>query len=313
LRQPTSVTSRCIAGLLSIASLAAQDQTRWTASAAPDGSFSLQQPEGWAAKYGRWNVRLSNAPRDEEILVIRLPRDPSKSVAAYAEAVERSFQQSLATFHISNLTTAEGSAAFLVTYASAGRDYSGPGAVVLKQKAAWWVSYGSSSPGDLKRGAALITGVAGSAADGAGAALAPPPAATGRMGALTGSWSTVNYFGELVNPSTGAPVLSSYSGQWFSFHPDGTYQYTIAGSGQIICGVVMAKGTYAVSGNTVLLHQRTESWYPLPNDPTHKPMYRDRPTPQDSTLAIEFRDPGTILIRQRGAAADTFHRQPSGQ
>ncbi|HXN46193.1 MAG TPA: hypothetical protein VN893_06100 [Bryobacteraceae bacterium] len=315
MRRLTSVTLGCIAGLLSLAPLVAQDQIRWTKTVAPDGSFSLQQPESWEAKYGRWNVRLSNAARDEEILVIRMPRDPAKPVAAYAEAVERSFQQALASFRISHLTTAQDSAAFLVTYASGGKSYSGPGAVVLKENAAWWVSYGSPAVADLARGAALITGVAGSAADGAGnvsPAPSSPPAATGPSGPLVGNWSTSGYYGELVNPSTGAFLQSSYSGQWYSFRADGTYQYTIAGSGQIITGIVIAKGTYEVRGKTVLLHQKTESWYPMPRDATHKPMYQDRPTPEDSTIAIEFRGPETIVVRGIGTP-DTFHRQPNGK
>jgi len=281
---------------------------------APDSSISLQQPEGWAVKYGRANVRLSNAPRDEEIIVIRMPRDPARTVAAYAEAVARSFQQSLAAFQMSNLNTAQDSVAFLVTYTSAGKNYSGPGAVLLKGNAAWWVSYGSSAAGDLARGAALITGVAGSIADGAGSVPSPPaaPAATGLSGALVGNWSTGSYYGELVNPATGAFLQSTYNGEWYAFGADGAYRYTIAGSGQFITGVVIAKGTYEVSGNTVLLRQKTESWYPLPNDATHKPMYKDRPSPQDSTLVIEFRGPGEILIKQRGMAG-TFHREPNSK
>ena len=315
LRQPTSVTFCCIAALLTFAPLAAQDQLRWTKTVAPDGSFSLQQPEGWAVKYGRANVRLSNAPRDEEIIVIRMPRDPARTVAAYAEAVARSFQQSLAAFQMSNLNTAQDSAAFLVTYTSAGKNYSGPGAVAVKGNAAWWVSYGSPSAGDLARGAALITGVAGSIADGAGpvspqAAARPPE--TGLSAALIGNWSTVGYYGELVNPATGAFLQSAYNGEWYAFGADGTYRYTIAGSGQFITGVVIARGTYEVSGNTVLLHRKTESWYPLPNDATHKPMYKDRPSPEDFTLVIESRGPGEILIKERGMA-DTFHRQPNNK
>lgn len=316
MRRLTSVTLCSIAGLLSLAPLAAQDQIRWTRTAAPDGSFSLEQPEGWEAKYGRWNVRLSNAPRDEEILVIRMPRDPAKPVAAYAEAVERSFQQALPSFRTSHLTAAQDSVAFLVTYTSGGKSYSGPGAVMLKESAAWWVSYGSPAAADLARGAALITGVMGSAADGAGSvsptAPAPPQAATGGSGPLVGNWSTADYYGELVNPSTGAFLQSSYSGEWYSFRADGTYRYTIAGSGQIITGVVIAKGIYEVRGNTVLLHQKTESWYPLPRDATHKPMYQDRPSPEDSTITIEFRGPATMLVRGRGSPG-TFHRQPNGK
>ena len=97
-----------------IAALPAQD-VRWVRTAAPDGAFSLQQPEGWTAKYGGPTVSLRNTSRDEEIVVIRIPRDPSKAVTAYAEAVAQSFRKSLAAFEMSNLTSVQDNAAFLVT------------------------------------------------------------------------------------------------------------------------------------------------------------------------------------------------------
>ena len=197
------------------------------------------------------------------------------------EAVAHCFQQSLAAFQMSNLTTSQDAAAFLVTYSSAGKNYSGPGAVVLKAGAAWWLSYGSPSAAYLARGAALVSGVGRSLSDGGEAA--PPPASPSpspdAASSLTGNWSSGNYFGELVNPSTGAFVQSSYSGEWYTFGTDGTYRYTIAGSGQIITGVVICTGTYEVSGGTVRLHQKTESWYPLPRDATGKPMLQGPPHP----------------------------------
>lgn len=310
-----------LAGLLSLSLLVAQDQVRWSRSSAPDGSLSLQQPEGWTAKFGANNVRLANAARDEEIIVIRLPRDPSKSASVYAEAVARSFQQSLASFQMTNLTTAQDTAAFAVKYNSAGKSYTGTGVVVLKPSAAWWVGYGSPSAADLARGAALITGVARSVSDGSGQASAIPSsppavssAATASSGGspLVGDWSTTGYYGELVNPANGSFVVSSYSGEWYRFGADGTYRYTIAGSGQIIVGVVICNGTYETKGNTLLLHQKTESWYPLPRDPTRKPMYRDRPTPAEKTLRVEPKGPGEIVIRE-GTSASTFHRDPQSR
>ena len=124
--------SACAAAGTGPASLEPHDCPGWL--------FFLQQPEGWTAKYGRDNVLLANAPRDEQIIVIRLPRDPAKSATAYAEAVARSFQQSLVSFQLSNLTAAGDSAVFLVSYSGTGKKYAGPGAVVVKPGAAWWVA-----------------------------------------------------------------------------------------------------------------------------------------------------------------------------
>jgi hypothetical protein len=311
MRQPSVVA------LFFCISLQAQNQIQWTRWSAPDGAFAMQQPAGWAAKYGRTNVHFSNAARDEEIVVIRLPRDASKTAADYVNAVSSSFQRSLASFQMSNLTTAQDSAAFLVTYKSGAKTYSGPGVVVLKGGAAWWVSYGSPSAADLTRGAALVAGVGQSVADAGAAApaLAPAPASSAGSAmppSLVGNWGTVGYYGDLVNPSTGTFVQSSYSGEWYKFGADGAYQYTIAGSGRIITGVVMCHGTYEVHGDTVQLHQKTESWYPMPNDATRKPKFENKPTPAETTLRIETRGPAEIVIHQ-GTSASTFHRDPKSK
>jgi hypothetical protein len=309
----SAVALLCLATL--VVPLTAQDQIRWTRSAAPDGSFSLEQPDGWAAKFGRSNLRLSNAPRDEEIVVIRLPRDAAKSPADYAGAVVRSFQQSLASFQMSNFQSQGDSAAFLVTYKSGGKDYLGPGAVAVKQAAAWWVSYGSPSAANLQRGATLIAGVARSVADGATSAsqpsLAPATPQQPQSSALVGTWNTGSYYGELVN-SSGVAVQSSYSGERYEFAADGTYRYTHAASGRIITGVVICLGTYDARGDTVQLHQKTESWYPMPHSTNQKAPFRDKPTPQEITLQIERRGPGEIVIHE-GTSATTFRRDPNSK
>jgi hypothetical protein len=304
-----------LAALLSLLTVAAQDQVRWMPAVAADGSFSLQQPDGWTAKFGRGTAFLSNPPRDEQIMILRKPRDPAQTAAAYAETVVRGFQQSLGAFRMSNLTTAQDSAAFLVTYSSAGKNYSGPGAVVLKGNAAWWVSYGSPAAGDLARGASLVAVVAGSVTDGAAPAPLQAPAASGPPGnPLVGNWSTVGYYGDLVNPSNGAFLQSSYTGEWYAFNADGSYRYTISGSGQFITGVVMTRGSYELNGNKVVLHQKTESWYPMPRDATHKPMYKDRPTAQDSTIEVEFHGPAEMKVRTSGSSmTETFKRDPNSR
>jgi hypothetical protein len=303
-----------------IAALPAQD-VRWVRTAAPDGAFSLQQPEGWTAKYGGPTVSLRNNSRDEEIVVIRIPRDPSKAVTAYAEAVAQSFRKSLGAFEMSNLTSSRDSAAFLVTYASGNKQYSGPGAVTVKGNSVWWVSYGSPSAADMKRGSMLIIGVAGSVADGGvpPATSVPVPAAGqtspgGQPGSVIGNWSTSNVFGDIVNRSTGAFLMSSYSGEWYTFKADGSYRYTHAGSGQFIAGVVITEGTYEARGDTVLLHQKTESWYPFHNDPSHKPMFKDKPTSEETTLHLEFKGPAELRVWDKNPSlSTTFHRDPNSK
>lgn len=300
----------CLAALFPCSWLAAQDQIHWKNSVAPDGSFSMQQPEGWAVQYGPSNAHLANPARNEEIIVIRLPRDPAKSAGVYAGAVASSFRQSLPSFQMSNLNASGDTAAFLVTYSSAGANYAGPGVVTIKQTAAWWVSYGSQSAADLTRGAALIAGLAKSLADGTApvSVAVPSPASF----SLPGNWGTVGNLGDLVNPSTGAFLQSVYTGEWYTFNADGTYRYAIAGSGQFITGIVICNGKYDVSGSTVRLHQKTESWFPMPRDATRKPMYKDRSMPDEITLTIEPKGPTEMLIR-RGTSTGTFHRDPNSK
>jgi hypothetical protein len=303
-----------------IATLPAQN-VRWVKTAAPDGAFSLQQPEGWTAKYGGPTVSLRNTSRDEEIVVIRIPLDPSKPVPAYVEAVAQSFRKSLAAFEVSNLTSAQDSAAFLVTYTSANKRYSGPGAVTAKGNSVWWVSYGSPLDADMTRGATLITGVIGSVAYGGAlpATSMQVPAGgqastAGQPGSVIGNWSTSNVYGDIVNRSTGAFLMSNYNGEWYNFKADGSYRYTHAASGQFIAGVVITEGTYEARGETVLLHQKTESWYPFHNDPSHKPTFKDKPTPEETTLHLEFKGPAELRVWDKNPKlSTTFHRDPNSK
>ena len=128
--------------------------------------------------------------------------------------------------------------------------------------------------------------------------------------ALIGTWSTVNFFGQLVNPVTGAVTQSLHSGRWFTFNPDGTYEYMRVASGQLISGVVVAQGTYEVNGNRLILLRTTESWYPSQGDPSRRPMYKDRSNPQKSTVDVEFRGPAEIIVREEDGTGSTFRRDP---
>jgi hypothetical protein len=129
--------------------------------------------------------------------------------------------------------------------------------------------------------------------------------------ALIGTWSTANYFGRLVNPSTGA-VVSRYTGKWYSFDADGTYAYAIIGSGRLISGAAIEKGTYEVNGNRLLLHRKTDSFYPHPDDLSGRPMYEDSPASKDITLYVELKGPAEIVIRKEGDA-ETFRRDPNSR
>jgi hypothetical protein len=136
-------------------------------------------------------------------------------------------------------------------------------------------------------------------------------------GFLVGTWSTVNYFGRLVDPATGQVVQSLHSGRWFTFREDRasynrdrTYQFMRSASGQFISGVIVAEGTFKIDGRRLLLHRRTESWYPSPNDPSGRPMYKDRPGLQDSSFDIIVLEGEILTLREEDQTVTTFRRGP---
>jgi len=115
--------------------LTAQDPRAWTKLVAADQSYSLHYPPGWTAKHDPGTLRLNNPSTDEEILLLRMPRLPSKATA-HAEAVAAAFQTGT-NFQMTNLTGAGDSAVCRIAYSIGGKDRSGLCAVVLKTRTAW--------------------------------------------------------------------------------------------------------------------------------------------------------------------------------
>jgi hypothetical protein len=103
-------------------------------------------------------------------------------------------------------------------------------------------------------------------------------------------------------------VQSESNGQWYKFDADGAYRYTMMGSGRFISGAIMDHGSYEVRGNRLLLHRKTQSWFPLPRDAARRPSYKDRPSPEDSAVEIEFTAPSEMRVRQRDTT-DTFRKR----
>jgi hypothetical protein len=129
---------------------------------------------------------------------------------------------------------------------------------------------------------------------------------------LIGTWSTVNYYGHLVNPATGT-IVSQHGGKWFTFDADGTYVYTLIGSGPLVSGAAVDKGTYVLNGDRLSLHQKTESFYPHPTDPSGRPMYKDRPTSENITLYVRFKGPAEMVLQKEGSTTETFRRDPNSK
>ena len=116
-------------------------------------------------------------------------------------------------------------------------------------------------------------------------------------------------FGDIVNRSNWC-VPTSQRREWVPSKGDGSYRYTHAASGEFIAGVVITEGTYEARGDTVLLHQKTENWYPFHNDPSHKPMFKDKhlrnPRSIWNSKAAELR-----VWDKNPSLSTTFHRDPN--
>lgn len=99
------------------------------------------------------------------------------------------------------------------------------------------------------------------------------PAPNVEPGFLVGLWSIGEIHGTLVDKATGLPAGSSYSGEWYSFRPDGTFSLLMVGSGTIISGSILQVGEYNYMNGTIELRKIKESWTPAINDPSKRPAY----------------------------------------
>jgi hypothetical protein len=316
--------------LLACATALAQDEEiRWKKTVAPDRSFSLHCPDAWAVAHNAATVTLRNDPSGEQVAIVRLPRQAGKQPAAYAEQIAGLFRKSDPNFRMTELKVSSENAGFRLQY---GQGYSGLGVVIEHPATVFWASYASLNPDNLRRRGALLTAIAQSISDNADSPLPGrltvsvarggngPPAATdppppqrptgGGNGALIGNWSTTSYFGELVDPGTGVPVQSAYSGQWYTFRPDGTYHYVMAASGQIISGIVMAEGAYELRGSQLVLHQKTTSWYPFAQSVARHPRYTNRAEPRELAHGIVFHNAAEMVLKPATGMADQFRKQP---
>ncbi|HSP06022.1 MAG TPA: hypothetical protein VLR94_02540 [Acidobacteriota bacterium] len=113
-----------------------------------------------------------------------------------------------------------------------------------------------------------------------------------------------------MDTATGAFDSSAYSGEWYEFRPDGTYEHIFIGSGQIISGASITTGVYEASANRLVLHQKKASWYRMPKSAKRHSRYKDRPDVQELVLEIGFDSRGALLVRDATGTA-TFHRQPA--
>jgi Copper amine oxidase N-terminal domain. len=110
---------------------------------------------------------------------------------------------------------------------------------------------------------------------------------------IIGIWADSAYSGSLVNPITGFVVGTAYSGQWYKFNDDGTFTYSIAGSGTIITGLAIVNGKYKIEGNKIIFSDCTETFYKnfsaaeKKDNPTTMDSKQFKYNSEDDTLKID--------------------------
>ncbi len=114
-------------------------------------------------------------------------------------------------------------------------------------------------------------------------------------GDIVGTWSSEGPYGTLYDPATGGVTGSTYYGEWYVFHNDGTYRYVIMSSGLAISGGIVREGKYNADGGDIQFYDNEESWYPDASRSDQKPAYKNKPA-DDERLSYEIQDADTISI-----------------
>lgn len=111
---------------------------------------------------------------------------------------------------------------------------------------------------------------------------------------ILGFWSSIQSFkGDIKDIQTGI-TSGQYSGEWYFFDEDGTYQHIIIGSGLVISGSAIQRGSFIVEGNKVKLYDNKESWYPNIARSDQQKSFKNKPTyDKEGTFSIE--DGGATL------------------
>lgn len=309
--------------LAAVASVMMMDaQSRFTA---PDGSVTFAVPAGWTAQWQQGTVRLvkSNGGGDAQMFVAPVPaQGAGSSLIENAEAMASVFRRQVLSFRLANFrNVGKELVTFTVMYGNPGEAaYSGPGVVIDKRGARWWISeVGSTADATAAARVEAVARSINASSAGAGAAAknplassAPPPAqaqtaAPAGGNPLFGLWSTSNFFGDIVDRGTGEFLYDANSGEWYTFNANGTYKHTRIGSGTLISGAWSSEGTFQASGDRIVLQQKIESWFPRPRSAAKYPAYRNKSMPKQITLQAAFESADKLRIHD-GSTGMTFTR-----
>jgi hypothetical protein len=292
---------------LALAALAAAQENRWRRFVNGSGTFSFQYPPGWTVVELESNITVSNAATGEEILILALTQDRTKSPAGHAGDIFAVLRRGTPDLRVTRRAANDAKADFDMTYSREGNNYSGSVSVIKGEGQAVWFSYSAPSARyDRAAGAMLLQTVLSTVTTG----TRPPPIPPSP--GLTGTWSTSHISGDIVDEVTGTYQRGAFSGELFLFREDGSFRHVVIGSGQIISGVASEDGAYVVSGGILTLRSTSESWLP---DPTHhfqKAAYKNKPMDKTAKYGFRFQDAQTLILVEAPYQSELLlHKQPS--
>ena len=142
----------------------------------------------------------------------------------------------------------------------------------------------------------------------------PPPAAgNGRMPApaanrgIVGKWSTLSWYGNYVDPGSGAFQSDASSGEWWEFRADGTFEFVMIAHGSFISGGIIHSGAWRLEGNQLVLTVKREVWRPFKGS---RPPY-DRAANREDRYQYELTSEPRLRLRQ--LTGDTWNDWMSPQ
>ncbi|MGO9094441.1 MAG: hypothetical protein ACLQGV_04395 [Bryobacteraceae bacterium] len=301
-----TLASICLC-LLVLSAPAQAQENAWQKFVSRDQKFSFQYPAGWSVEESVSTVTIFQPSTGEELLVIALPFDRGKSPAELAAPILGALRGPMPDLQSSTTKADASTASFDLAYSRQNRPFSGSVFVVKGADQAMWFSYSAPASGyDRSRGVGLIRTLVSTLRGGSG--TQPPAAAPSALPAtpLIGDWSTSRSYGDVVNPVTGAYQRGSFSGELFSFRPDGGFRHVVMGSGVVISGVSIEDGQYTTNGNQLTLHVTAASWQPDPSHPGQRPAYKNQPRDQTQTYTLRFRDVRTLGLVASGSKLETL-------
>lgn len=321
-RQHT-MTAALISLCLFVLSVPARAQENaWEKFVSRNQKFSFHYPAGWSVKEGESTVTIAKASTDEELQVIALPFDRSKSPADHAALMFTALRGQMPDLEFSTPKGDASAAYFDIAYSRQSRRYSGSVLVVKGEGQVMCFSYSAPALGyDRPRGVGLIQTLLSTMRDGSGSQPpstpvrpheAPRDAAPSARSAtpLIGDWSTMRSYGGVVDSATGAYQRGSFSGELLSFRSDRGFRHVVLGSGLVISGASIEDGEYTTNGNQLTLHVTAASWQPDPSHPRQRPAYKNKPMDKIESYTLRFRDGQTLVLVERESQAETVLYRP---